>query len=78
MCTSECRRNILGRHENDDWLVEVLRHLSEGRAVVGVDDQETRPAGERVKIAGIEAATTTTLRCEIRVSKYFHSFNKMK
>ena len=47
---------LLRGHEDDDRLVEAPRHAGEGAAVVRVDDEEERPAGERVQIAGVKAA----------------------
>ena len=47
---------LLRGHEHDDRLVEAPRHAGEGAAVVRVDDEEERPAGERVQIAGVKAA----------------------
>ena len=46
----------MGRHEHDGGLVEAPGHAGEGAAVVRVDDEEERPARERVQIAGMKAA----------------------
>jgi len=51
--TSEGGWDVLWRHEDNDRLFEVLRHLSEGGAVVRVDDEEARTPSERVQIARV-------------------------
>ena len=38
----ECGRNVLGRHEDHEWHVEVMRHAAESQAVVAVDYDESR------------------------------------
>ena len=53
--TSESWWNILWRHEDNEGLVEVVRHWGEGRAVVRVDDEEAGPTRERVQVTGVEA-----------------------
>ena len=54
---------LLRGHEDDDRLVEAPRHAGEGAAVVRVDDEEERPAGERVQIAGVKAAAEGKGKC---------------
>ena len=54
---------LLRGHEDDNRLVEAPRHAGEGAAVVRVDDEEERPAGERVQIAGVKAAAEGKGKC---------------
>ena len=55
-CTLKGCGGLLRGHEDDDGLVKAPRHAGEGAAVVRVDDEEERPARERVQIAGMKAA----------------------
>lgn len=46
--------SLLRGHQDHQRLVEVLRDVGEGRAVVRIHDQEERTAGERVQVTWVK------------------------
>ena len=53
--TLEVWRNILRRHENNEWHVKVMRNGGEGEAIVGVHHQEGWASRKREEIPWVKA-----------------------
>jgi len=46
-------RQLLGRHEHDEWMAEIPRYILKGKTIIGINNNEQWFPSERIKISWI-------------------------